>query len=143
MLHVPNMSVATGSIIVSFSGCDRRLDGGAWIVAYNISTDPHGHETDSAWVIWNHYDTGLCQDHTSVGEFTARCQEFITALDHLAHYRALLLSLMLEESWTSCLKHGVSHEPFSSLISVESIMVVSPRFCFTQFHIRGVDIWAG
>ena len=25
-------------------------------------------------------------------------------------------SLVLEESWTSCLKHGVSHEPFSLLI---------------------------
>ena len=120
-------------------GGDRRLDGGAWMVAYNISTDPHGHETDSAWVIWNHYDTGLCQDHTSVGEFTARCQEFITALDHLAHYRALLLSLMLEESWTSCLKHGVSHEPFSLLILVEKIMVVLVSF---QFHsISAFEVW--
>ena len=115
------------------------MDGGAWMVAYNISTDPHGHETDSAWVIWNHYDTGLCQDHTSVGEFTARRQDFITALDHLTQYRALLLSLMLEESWTSCLKHGVSHEPFSLLILVEKNMVVLVSF---QFHsISAFEVW--
>ena len=34
----------------------------------------------------------------------------------MAWYRASLQSLVLEESWTSCLKHGVSHEPFSLLI---------------------------
>ena len=66
-----------------------------------------------------------------VGEFTAKRQEFITALGHLTHYRALWLSLMLEESWTSCLKHGVSHKPFSLLIFVEKIMVVLVSF---QFH---------
>ena len=51
-------------------------------------------------------------------------------------YRASLRSLVLEESWTSCLKHGVSHEPFSLLIFLENIMVVlvSFRFSFDQFQ---------
>jgi len=47
-----------------------------------------------------------------------------------------LQSLVLEESWTSFLKHGVSHKPFSLLIFLEKLMVVlvSFRFSFDQFQ---------
>ena len=46
---------------------------------------------------------------------------------------------MLEESWTSCLKHGVSHEPFSLLILVEKIMVVLVSFQFRS--ISAFEVW--